>query len=148
MAKTGRFVAVCLSEEKGTTKKPVLAGLLVEDFGFEGDAHGGTPKRQVSLLCESSIAKMRAKGADPSPGDFAENLTIDGITIDDLPLGAHIRLERGPVLEVTQIGKECHSGCAIRELIGDCVMPREGVFARVVTGGEVAPGDTFEVEDG
>jgi len=147
MSKTGRIVAVCLSREKGTTKKPVPSAVLVEDFGLEGDAHAGTA-RQVSLLCESSIEKMRAKGADLSPGDFAENLTITGVNADDLPLGARIGLSRGPVLEVTQIGKECHSDCAIRELIGDCVMPREGVFARVVTGGSVAPGDTFEVESG
>jgi len=148
MSKHGRLVAVCLSEEKGTTKKPVRAGRLLEEFGFEGDAHAGTPRRQVSLLCESSIEQMRAKGAELGPGDFAENLTITGVTIDDLPLGAQITLSSGPVLEVTQIGKECHSDCAIRELIGDCVMPREGVFARVVTGGSVAPGDTFEVDNG
>jgi len=145
MSKRGRIVAVCLSDKTGTTKTPAPVGKLVEDFGLEGDAHAGTPNRQVSLLCLGSIAGMRRKAPDLKPGDFAENLTLDGCNWRDLPLGAAIKLERGPVLEITQIGKECHAGCAIRELVGDCVMPREGVFARVVAGGEVRPGDGFEV---
>jgi len=145
MPDTGRIVAVCLSEKTGMVKTPVSAGTLVADFGLEGDAHAGTPKRQVSLLCMQSIAKMRGKGMDLAPGDFAENLTVEECGPDVLVLGATLQLQRGPVLEVTQIGKECHAGCAIREQIGDCVMPREGVFARVVIGGEVRPGDSFKV---
>lgn len=138
-------MAVCLSEARGTLKKPVGRGVLVEDFGLEGDAHGGTAERQVSLLCNSSIEKMRGKGVELSPGDFAENLTVEGCEIGDFEPGGKIRLAGGALLEVTQIGKECHSDCAIRRQIGDCVMPREGVFARVVEGGEVAAGDWIEV---
>jgi len=145
MARSGHVVAVCLSLQKGTSKKPIPVGRLIEDVGLEGDAHAGTPKRQVSLLCVSSIDKMREKAPNLSPGDFAENLTIEGCRSGDFPLGTTIRLERGPLLEVTQIGKTCHTGCAIRELVGDCVMPREGIFVRVVKGGEVMAGDSFEV---
>ena len=136
---------MCLSVRKGVSKKPVEAGQLIEGLGLEGDAHAGTPRRQVSLLCTSSVEKMRAAGLDVGPGDFAENLTVEGCESGDFRLGAVIRLARGPVLEVTQIGKRCHKGCAIRELAGDCVMPREGIFARVVRGGKVAAGDTLEV---
>ena len=139
---------MCLSAEKGQPKRPVGTGWLVADSGLEGDAHAGTPRRQVSLLCLSSIEKMRAGGVAVGPGEMAENLTLDGCEGSDLPVGATIRLERGPVLEVTQIGKECHADCAIRRLVGDCVMPREGIFARVIVGGEVRPGDSFEVTHG
>lgn len=145
MTKTGRIVAVCLSEKAGVPKAPVPAGVLVEDSGLQGDAHAGTPNRQVSLLAEASIATMRGKGVELHPGDFAENLTIEGVGIADLPLGARVVLESGAELEITQIGKACHKGCAIREIVGDCVMPREGAFARVLKGGEVRPGDTFTV---
>ena len=148
MNKKGHIVAVCLSDRKGTGKKPVSAGRLVEDFGLEGDAHAGTPGRQVSLLCLNSIEKMRARGADIGFGDFAENLTVTGCESADFRIGAVLNLQRGPVLEVTQIGKQCHTGCAIREIVGDCVMPREGIFARVVRGGEVRAGDSFEVVTG
>lgn len=145
MTKTGRIVAVCLSEKAGVPKRPVPAGVLVEDSGLQGDAHAGTPNRQVSLLAEASIATMRGKGADLNPGDFAENLTIEGVGVGDLPLGARVLLEGGAELVITQIGKACHTGCAIRDIVGDCVMPREGVFARVAKGGEVRPGDKFKV---
>lgn len=145
MGKRGEVIAVCLSAEKGVSKKPVERALLREDFGFESDAHAGTPRRQVSLLCESSIAKMRVKGANVGAGDFAENLTVGGVTSGDFPVGAVVSFAGGAVLEITQIGKECHTGCAIRDLVGDCVMPREGLFARVVRGGEVRPGEAFEV---
>ena len=142
---SGRLLAVCRSPRKGMTKKPIPQGNLVRDLGLEGDAHAGTPNRQVSLLCLPSIEKMREALPSLSPGDFAENLTVEGCAWTDLPVGARLRLERGPLLEITQIGKKCHAGCAIREQVGDCVMPREGLFARVVEGGEVAPGDRFEV---
>lgn len=145
MKKVATVVAVCVSIEKGTTKTPVAKGRLIEDCGIEGDAHAGAGNRQVSLLCESSIDKMRGRGVELTPGVFAENLTIRGVESGDLPLGAKLMLERGPVLEISQIGKACHHGCAIRQIVGDCVMPREGVFARVLTGGEVRAGDTIEV---
>ena len=145
VVKRGHVVAVCLSERKGTTKRPSPSGRLVENVGLEGDAHAGSPVRQVSLLCVSSLEKMRAKAPQLAPGDFAENLTIDGCHSGDFPLGATVRLQRGAMLQIAQIGKACHAGCAIRELIGDCIMPREGLFARVVKGGEVRPGDEFEV---
>lgn len=144
-SKTGRVVEVCLSERKGISKRAVGRGRLVEEVGLEGDAHAGTPGRQVSLLCVSSMRKLRTRDFEPAPGDLAENLTIDGLESGDFEVGALMRLGRGPMLEVTQIGKQCHAGCAIRDLVGDCVMPREGIFARVVRGGEVAAGDTLEV---
>ncbi len=145
MADSGRVVAVCLSTQKGTRKRPVPSGTLVADFGLEGDAHAGTRNRQVSLLCMASIEKMRPKMPELAPGDFAENLTLAWDDWRDLPVGTRLRFQRGPMLEITQIGKECHTGCAIRKLVGDCVMPREGLFARVVEGGEVRPADGFEV---
>jgi MOSC domain-containing protein YiiM len=145
MPDAGRIVAVCLSGEKGTKKTPVAKGLLVQDFGLEGDAHAGTPNRQVSLLFLSSIDTLRLKMPGLAPGDFAENLTLEGGDWRDLPVGTRLRLQRGPLIEITQVGKECHTGCAIREATGDCVMPREGLFACVVEGGEVRPRDTYEV---
>ncbi len=146
MIKQGRVAEVCQSTQKGLSKEPVHLGVLVEDYGLEGDVHAGSPGRQVSLLCVSSIEKMRGMGVELGPGDFAENLTIDGCESGDFQVGAVIRLGRGPVLEVTRIGKKCHVGCEIRWLVGDCVMPREGIFARVVKGGEVRAGDSLEVE--
>jgi len=147
---TGRIVAVCLSARRGETKTPrAEGGLLVKNSGLEGDAHAGPGDRQVSLLCTSSIEKIRpaiqAAGRDLAPGDFAENLTLDGFDFEAMPLGARLRFPSGAELEISKIGKECHHGCAIREIVGDCVMPREGVFGRVVQGGTVAPGDAFEV---
>lgn len=147
MADRGRVLAVCLSGKKGMKKSPVPAATLIEDLGLEGDAHAGTPNRQVSLLYASSIESLRPKMPGLAPGDFAENLTLEGGEWRDLPVGTRLRLQRGPLLEITQIGKECHAGCAIREQVGDCVMPREGLFARVVEGGEVQPGDAFEVAE-
>jgi MOSC domain-containing protein YiiM len=150
MPVTGRIVAVCLSARRGETKTPCPeGGLLVENSGLEGDGHAGPGERQVSLLCMSSIEKIRpvvqAAGRDLAPGDFAENLTIDGFDFEAMPLGARLRFANGAELEISKIGKECHKGCAIREIVGDCVMPREGVFARVVRGGAVVPGNAFEV---
>ena len=147
MTKRGTIQAVCISTEKGTRKKPIEAGRLVEDHGLQDDAHAGMRRRQVSLLCEESIEKMRKKGADVGPGDFAENLTVEGLGPGDFHLGDTIRLQRGPVLEVTQIGKKCHSECEIARQVGTCVMPKEGLFARVIEGGQVLPGDWIEVSD-
>ena len=145
MTETAEILDVCISKEKGTRKKPIPSGRLVQEHGLEGDAHAGTPKRQVSLLCESSIQKMRDAGADIGPGDFAENLILRGCHSTDFGPGVRIKLARGPVLEVTQMGKECHSGCEIARITGDCIMPREGIFARVVRGGTVEAGDTVEI---
>lgn len=145
MSEKGKVVAVCVSSRKAVSKRPVDAGRLIADFGLEGDAHAGTPRRQVSLLCVSSIEKVHQVCADLGPGDFAENMTVDGYESGDFRVGALMRLERGPVLEVTQIGKQCHAGCAILELLGECIMPREGIFARVVSGGEVRAGDWLEI---
>jgi len=141
----GRIKAISISEEQGTKKYNVPTAELKAGFGIEGDAHAGNWHRQISLLAEESIAKMRAKGAAVTSGDFAENITTEGIELQSLTIGSKLRL--GPVaeVEITQFGKECHSGCAIFQQIGDCIMPREGVFAKVTKPGQVKPGDTIEV---
>ena len=140
----GKIVAVCTSENKGERKKNVGSGTMLVGLGLEGDAHAGFQHRQVSLLALESIEKMRQKGLDVHPGDFAENLTTEGLNLPSLPIGTKIKI--GDVLmEVSQIGKECHNRCAIYYQAGDCVMPREGIFTIVVTGGKVAVGDTIEV---
>ncbi len=144
--KPGRILAVSLSDQKGVSKHNIPAGRLVVEHGLEGDAHAGSG-RQVSLLAQESIDKMIALGAAVSAGDFAENLTVTGLEVMRLPIGARLKVGPEAILEITQIGKACHKGCAIREQVGDCVMPREGVFARVLKGGEVKPGDLIEVLD-
>ena len=137
---TGKVIAVCISTNKGERKTPVAAVELREEHGIVGDAHAGPWHRQVSLLARESIDKMRALGLDVTTGDFAENLTTEGVDLLTLPIGT--RLSVGETeLEVTQIGKECHTRCAIYHQAGDCVMPKEGIFARVLRGGIVRPGD-------
>jgi MOSC domain-containing protein YiiM len=136
------IVAVCSSAEKGTTKEVVDEGVFEENYGMVGDAHAdGCTHRQVSLLAIESIDKMRKLGFDVGPGDFAENLTTTGIELATLPVGTEIAVGREVLLEVTQIGKECHRGCAIYKEIGKCIMPKEGIFARVLRGGRVRVGD-------
>jgi len=133
-------IAVCISENKGERKKPVAQVELRENHGIVGDAHAGDWHRQVSLLAQESIDKMRAMGLDVTAGDFAENLTTSGIDLVSLPIGS--RLQAGEtLLEVTQIGKECHTRCAIFYQAGDCVMPKEGIFVKVITGGIIKPGN-------
>ncbi|MBE3093295.1 MAG: MOSC domain-containing protein [Chloroflexi bacterium] len=144
----GKIVAVCRSEKKGTIKKEIAEGLLIKDFGLERDAHSGKWLRQISLLGVESINKMKGKGFKIIYGDFAENLTVEGIVLYQLPLGTKLKVGENVLLEVTQIGKECHHGCEIRKKIGDCVMPREGIFARVLEGGKVKAGDEIEVVSG
>ena len=144
----GKIVAVCRSEKKGTIKKEIAEGLLIKDFGLERDAHSGKWHRQISLLGVESINKMKGKGFKIIYGDFAENLTVEGIVLYQLPLGIKLKVGENVLLEVTQIGKECHHGCEIRKKIGDCVMPREGIFARVLEGGKVKAGDEIEVVSG
>jgi len=141
----GRVVAVSVSDRKGVKKANVETARLLEDHGLEKDAHAGRWHRQVSLLAMESIAKIRNKGLDVSPGDFAENITTEGIRLWELPIGKHLKLGRDAVAEVTQIGKECHSRCAIYHQVGDCVMPREGIFVRILSGGTIGPGDTIEL---
>jgi len=136
----GKVVAVCISENKGERKTPVNEVLLKENFGIIGDAHAGDWHRQVSLLASESIDKMRSKGLELHSGDFAENITTSGIDLLILPIGSRLQVGEA-MLEVTQIGKECHTRCAIYYQAGDCVMPKEGIFARVVTSGLVKPGD-------
>jgi MOSC domain-containing protein YiiM len=140
-----QIVAVCTSKEKGERKTDVGQAELQEDFGLVGDAHGGEWHRQVSLLAIESIDKMRAAGLDVGPGDFAENLTTQGVNLYNLPVGTRLRVGDSVLLEMTQIGKECHDRCAIYHQAGDCVMPREGVFAIVVNGGLVKAGDRLEI---
>ena len=141
-----RIIAVCKSEKKGTKKKDVGEGLLKTNFGLVGDAHADCcTHRQVSLLAMESIDKMRALGLDVNPGDFAENLTTEEIDLISLPVGTRIAVGKQIVLEITQIGKECHAGCAIYRQVGKCIMPEEGVFARVIRGGPVRAGDQIRV---
>ena len=136
-------VAVCISENKGERKKPVDSVELRVDHGIAGDAHAGDWHRQVSLLALESIEKMRQMGLDVTTGDFAENITTSGIDLVSLPVGSMLQIG-DTLLEVTQIGKECHSRCAIFYQAGDCVMPKEGIFAKVITPGIVKPGDGIE----
>jgi MOSC domain-containing protein YiiM len=140
-----RIIAVCTSQQKGTRKEEVREGLVQQDFGLAGDAHAdGGSHRQVSLLAIESINKMRSLGFDVGPGDFAENLTCQGVELASLPVGTRLAVGEEVILEITQIGQECHSGCAIYRQIGRCIMPREGVFARVIRGGMVRAGDALE----
>jgi len=136
----GQITAVCISTNKGERKTPVASVELRAEHGIVGDAHAGPWHRQVSLLARESIEKMRALGLDVTNGDFAENLTTAGIDLLSLPVGARLTVGEAE-LEVTQIGKECHTRCAIYHQAGDCVMPKEGIFARVLRGGTVQPGD-------
>jgi MOSC domain-containing protein YiiM len=141
-----RIIAVCKSEKKGTKKTPQPEILIKKDYGVVGDAHADCQThRQVSLLANESIDKMRGKGLELQSGDFAENLTTQGIDLCSLPVGTKLKVGERVLLEVTQIGKECHAACAIRKQVGDCIMPREGVFARVIRGGKVRPGDSLEI---
>ena len=137
-------LAVCISENKGERKKPVESVELRENHGIVGDAHAGEWHRQVSLLAQESIDKMRALGLDVNAGDFAENITTSGIDLVNLPIGTRLQISE-TLLEVTQIGKECHTRCAIFYQAGDCVMPKEGIFAKVITGGVIHPEDEINL---
>lgn len=141
----GKIKAISVSQQKGTQKTNVPEAELRIDFGIIGDAHGGTVNRQVSLLAAESIDKMIAKGAKVSPGNFAENITTEGINLLGLSVGSKLRLGGNVELEITQFGKKCHSRCEIYEQVGDCIMPREGVFAKVTGAGHISVGDVIEV---
>lgn len=143
----GKILAVCISKKKGTSKENIGSCMLVENMGLEGDAHAGLQYRQVSLLSKESIDFMRGKGLDIDYGTFAENLTIEGLKLHSLPVGTLLRIGNNVLLRISQIGKECHTKCAIYQKVGDCVMPREGIFAEVVKGGIVSVNDEVVVEE-
>jgi len=139
-------IAVCRSDAKGVRKAPVASAVFKVGVGLEGDAHaGGDAVREVSLLAVESISKMNGGGREFKPGDFAENITTSGIELASLPVGTKLQAGNEVMLEITQIGKKCHSGCAVMKEVGSCIMPKEGVFARVINGGAIRPGDGIQV---
>ena len=141
-----QVTAVCISEKKGTVKRPVPYIDVRCRHGIVGDAHAGDWHRQISLLADESVDTMRALGLTLLPGAFAENILTRGIDLKSLPVGTRLRV--GPaLLQVTQIGKECHNDCEIKKTTGRCVMPTEGIFAVVVEEGRIAPGDSVSVEE-
>ncbi len=136
------IMAVCTSNKKGIRKEAIAEGWFKAEHGLVGDAHAGViDRRQVSLLATESIDKMRSRGLELVPGDFAENLTTEGIDLHHLPIGTRLTVGDEVALEISQIGKECHTACAIRRKVGECIMPEEGVFARVITSGTIKAGD-------
>lgn len=142
---SAKVVSINISEKKGTTKKPVKEALVIENYGIKDDAHAGSHwHRQVSLLAEESIQKMREKGLNLNYGDFAENITTKGIDLLSLPIGTKLKIE-DVILEITQRGKECHTKCEIFRISKACIMPKEGVFARVIKGGKIKVGDEIVV---
>ena len=143
----GKVLAVNISQKKGDKKNNINCGLFLENLGLENDAHAEPGIRQVSLLAKESIEKIRAKDLDVSYGDFAENLTIEGIDLPSLPIATRLKVGSKVLLEVTQIGKICHNRCNIFYTVGDCVMPREGIFAKVLTGGEIKVDDQIEIAE-
>ncbi len=140
----GKIMAVCISEKRGTQKKNIDKVRLIENFGLEGDAHGGNWHRQVSLLSYEKVRAFEEKGISVEDGAFGENLLVEGFDFKTLPVGTRFRCGEA-LLEMTQIGKKCHSHCEIYQAVGDCIMPREGVFARVLHGGEIQIGDEMEI---
>lgn len=140
----GRVIAVCISKEKGTQKYRIPEGEFIEKWGIKDDAHAGKWHRQVSLLSYDKIQEFRAKGAEIEDGAFGENLVVEGFDFAKLPVGTKFRCN-DVVLEMTQIGKKCHHGCAIFQKMGDCIMPREGVFTRVLHGGVIHEGDELVI---
>ena len=138
----GKVVSINISDKKGVRKKPVEEAVIRTDYGIEGDAHSSSSwHRQVSLLALESIKKMQDMGLDVHPGDFAENITTEGMDLLSLPIGTRIQIGDAIIGEVSQIGKECHTRCAIFYQAGDCVMPKEGIFIRVISGGKIRKGD-------
>ncbi len=140
----GRILAICISERRGTPKQPVASARLRAGWGLEGDAHAGHWHRQVSLLPAEQVAAFQARGAAVEAGAFGENLVVEGFDLKSLPIGTRFRCGDA-VLELTQVGKECHSHCAIYQVMGECIMPREGVFAQVLRSGIISVGDAFTV---
>ena len=142
-----KILAVNISQKKGEKKKNINCGLFLENLGLENDAHAEPGIRQVSLLAKESIEKIKAKGLDVQYGDFAENLTTEGIDLPSFPVGTKLKIVNNVLLEVSQIGKVCHNRCNIFYTVGDCVMPREGIFAKVLVGGEIKVNDMIEINE-
>ncbi len=142
----GKILSVCISSKKGTKKREVNSARLIPDWGIEGDAHSGLWHRQVSLLSVEEINKMKRLIPDLMPGDFAENITTQGIDLDHIKIGDRIIVGEDIVLEVSQIGKECHSGCEIKKLTGECIMPKKGVFTKVLKGGIIKKDNFLRVQ--
>lgn len=144
---TGRVVSINISDRKGIRKKPVDEAIIDENYGIKGDAHASSEwHRQVSLLAIESIKKMQAIGLAVKPGDFAENITTEGLDLLALPLGTKMKIGKDIIGEVSQIGKECHTRCAIYNQAGDCVMPKEGIFIKILKGGKIKKGDKIVVD--
>ena len=141
----GFIEAICISKEKGTVKKEIPEAVLRPDWGIEGDAHAGNWHRQVSLLAGESIDGVRELIPDLERGAFAENLIVRDVDLNQFKVGSRVSIGSFITLEITQIGKECHNGCAILAITGDCIMPREGLFAKVLTGGRLEPGARIEL---
>lgn len=139
------IVSIAISKKKGTPKTRIEKGILIQDYGLEGDAHAGPWHRQVSFLASESIGEARGRGLNVGFGDFAENIATSGIDWRTIPVGTRLELGPSALVEVTQIGKECHTKCAIFYLAGDCIMPREGIFGRVLRGGEIECGDSVRI---
>lgn len=140
-----KVIAINISDKKGVIKTSIDEGIFIEDYGLNGDAHAGKWHRQVSLLDKKSIDKMTAMGVTGLvPGKFAENITTEGITLYKLPVGTKLKIG-DTIHEVTQIGKECHKGCAIKNQVGKCIMPTEGIFTRVLKGGVIKPQDSISI---
>ena len=140
----GNIIAVCISEQKGTQKKNVGSAKFVEDWGIENDAHAGHWHRQVSLLSHDRVEEFGARGAQVEDGAFGENLVVAGFDFKTMPIGTRFKCN-DVVLELTQVGKQCHAHCEIYKVMGDCIMPREGVFTKVLHGGTISVGDTLTV---
>jgi MOSC domain-containing protein YiiM len=140
-----KITSIALSKKKGTRKTPVQEACLIEDYGFEGDAHAGPWHRQVSFLASESIERSRQEGLDVTFGDFAENIATEGVDWHKVPIGSRVEVGDTALVEITQIGKECHKKCAIYYQAGDCIMPREGIFGRVLKGGTIHCGDTLRI---
>jgi len=145
MIKSGYIEAICISIEKGTVKTPVKEAEFVKGHGIKGDAHAGNWHRQVSLLAGESIDRLKEKMPELQQGAFAENITTRKLDLKDVEVGCIIHIGQDIILKVTQIGKECHHGCAIKQQTGECIMPMEGIFAEVVQGGVAKPGDPIEL---
>lgn len=143
----GKIKAISISKEKGVKKENVETALLKEDFGIVNDAHAGDHLRQVSLLAIESINKIKNKLPEIIPGAFAENITTEGINLTELSIGTKLRIGKNSLLEISQIGKKCYSPCRIYRMVGDCIMPREGIFAKVIKGGIIKKGDMVKVTE-
>lgn len=142
-ATSGRVAAICISKKKGVPKSEIPSALILEGYGLEADAHAGDWHRQVSLLSVEQIETMRQKGLEVGPGSFAENITTQDFDLDTIGVGDCLMIGDSVLLEVTQIGKECHTRCAIYHKVGECIMPERGVFAKVKRGGTIAKGDSI-----